>query len=340
MKYNMNENLSNYINEFQEVWNDKCMNYELIENELEAVKRIIVIGDIHGDMNVLIKCLLLAKVINNKRQWIGGKDVIVQVGDQIDSCRFNGTKCDEINNYEIDSPDDIKILFFMTKLHNKAIKHGGAVYSLMGNHELMNAMGDMTYVSYSNLKYLEKNNIDDNKHKNGMDIRKNLFKPGNTIANFLACTRKVALKIGSNLFVHAGIVENISKEYNINDMNQALTLYLLNKSSNIDKFNNDFMGKDSPLWTRDYNNMNYCNNINTITNTYKVGRIIVGHTPQLNHGIKDKCDGKIWFTDVAMSQSFNMFDEQLKKNGKKNKNRECQILEILNDGETINIISK
>ena len=333
----MNKMLSKYNDEFQQVWNDKCMNYEFIESELKAVPRIIVIGDIHGDMKALIKCLEIAKVINKKRQWIGEDTVIVQVGDQIDSCRFNGMKCDEINNYEIDSPDDIKILFFMTKLHNKAVKHGGAVYSLMGNHELMNVVGDMTYVSYSNLKYLKNNSINDNTMENGIAIRKELFKPGNIIANFLACTRKVALKIGSNLFVHAGIVENISKEYNIDDMNKALTLYLLNKSNDINKFNNDFMGKDSPLWTRDYNNSNpdNCNSINTITDTYKVGRIIVGHTPQLNHGIRPSCNDKIWFTDVAMSHSFNIFDENLVKTGKKNKHRECQVLEILKDGEII-----
>ena len=376
--------LRDYIDEFKQEMNYKCMNYDDIPNELLAVPRIIVIGDIHGDMKVLIKCLEIAKVINNKRQWIGGSTVIVQVGDQIDSCRFNGVdSCNLPNNYGVDLPDDIKILFFMSKLHKKAIKHNGAVYSLMGNHELMNVMGDMTYVSHSNLKYLEKKDIDNNNYKNGIDIRKDLFKPGNTIASFLACTRKMALKIGSNLFVHGGIVNNINNMYNLNDMNGALKLYLLGLHNSNDfnnTFNNIFMNQDSPLWTREYNKLkkdkvsmrlervekdysegisrgdlshstivnrgrvgdysiedeNACNRVTElISKMYKVGRIYVGHTPQLDEGISSRCNRNVWLTDVAMSYSF----DKLNHNGIKNKHRECQVLEILDDGREINILS-
>ena len=49
--------------------------------------------------------------------------------------------------------------------------------------------------------------------KDGMEARKYLFTPGNPISNFLACTRQVALIIGSNLFVHAGILPHIANKY-------------------------------------------------------------------------------------------------------------------------------
>ena len=32
----------------------------------------------------------------------------------------------------------------MTKLHKKASKDGGAVYSLLGNHELLNSLGNFS----------------------------------------------------------------------------------------------------------------------------------------------------------------------------------------------------
>ena len=91
---------------------------------------------------------------NHLIEWIGGDTVIVQVGDQIDSCRYDGLNtCNDPTNYEFDEPHDINILYFMTALHKKAAAKGGAVYSLMGNHELMNVRGDLSYVSHSNIQY-------------------------------------------------------------------------------------------------------------------------------------------------------------------------------------------
>ena len=67
--------------------------------------RIISIGDIHGDIELMLNTLLISKVIqkklnketnnielNNKGkieyyEWIGDDTIVVQVGDQIDRCR-------------------------------------------------------------------------------------------------------------------------------------------------------------------------------------------------------------------------------------------------------------
>ena len=55
---------------------------------LPPVRRIIAIGDIHGDFRALIKCLRLAKLVNERWEWIGGDTVVIQLGDQVDSkCR-------------------------------------------------------------------------------------------------------------------------------------------------------------------------------------------------------------------------------------------------------------
>ena len=40
-----------------------------------------------------------------------------------------------------------------------------------------------------------------------MENRIKYFKPGNKLSNFLACTRKMILIIGDNLFVHAGLIK-------------------------------------------------------------------------------------------------------------------------------------
>jgi len=333
----MNILLSKYLSNFNNIWNDKCENYKYLPNILPEVERIIVIGDIHGDIDILYKCLELAKLIDGDKNWIGGETVVVQVGDQIDSCRFDGiNSCNDINNYKLkDNANDINILYFMTNLHKKALAVGGAIYSLMGNHELMNVMGDMNYVSYNNRKQFNNYKMDNgNIIQDGTIARQLLFSPGNKISNFLACTRKIALIIGNNLFVHAGIVPQMIKKYKIEDINNLLTLFLLNELEEPDIFHDVLMsGKYSPLWTREFGNSkmdsNKCNELmNPITEVYNVGRIIVGHTPQLEKGITKICKNRIVLTDAGMGEAFDAFDKNYIKTGKKNKHREAQVLEI------------
>jgi len=334
--------MEKYLSNFNSVWENKCKNNKYLPNILPAVDRIIVIGDIHGDINILYKCLKIGKVVDDNLNWIGGETVVVQVGDQIDSCRYDGkNSCNDINNYKNDKANDINILYFMTNLHDKALKYGGAVYSLMGNHELMNVMGDTTYVSYNNNKQLNNIIINGKTVEDGMTARKILFSPGNKISNFLACTRKIALIIGNNLFVHAGIVPQMINRYKIDDLNKLLTLFLLDELKEPEIFYDVMMsGKYSPLWTREFGNAKMtnekCNELmNPIEKVYQVGRVIVGHTPQLNHGITKICQDRIILTDVGMAEAFDNFDETKIITGKKSKHRQAQVLEILKNKLTV-----
>ena len=333
--------MDDFVNQFNAIYNDKCSQFDNLPSIIPAVKRIIVIGDIHGDMGKLIECLKIAKLIRkdgSKWKWIGKDTIVVQVGDQIDSCRNNGVdRCDDPNTYtpENDNPQDIDILYFMTELHTMASKHGGAVYSLMGNHEFMNVTGDMSYVSHKNLKHLSNyRTYDGNIIKDGKEARKFIFSPGNDIANFLACTRKVALIIGSNLFVHAGILPVIAHKYKVNDINAIMSLLLLNELDNPKIFNDLFInGSTSPLWTRMFGFKidNCIELLQPLKDIYNVNNIYVGHTPQVNTGIASQCNNRVWMTDVGMSHSFDMYFPN-------NRARNAQVLEILNDGEKFNIL--
>ncbi len=323
------------IDTFNKIYKSKCSKHKLFPSTLPPVNRIIVIGDIHGDFNKLISCLKLAKVIDDKYNWIGNDTVIVQVGDQIDSCRLNnGIDCNTqiISN---DTPDDLNILYFMTKLHKKASKFGGAVYSLIGNHELLNSLGDLSYVSHNNIR-----SFDNYKTRNGTIIKDGYnartfaFTPGNDIANFLACTRKIALIIGSNLFVHGGVVPHIANKYKIDDMNKLLTLFLLGEIEQPEYFSDLFIsGSTSPLWTRVFGmKVNNCDFLmNPLKEIYNVNKIYVGHTPQLKNGIHSQCNDSIWMTDIGLSHAFDKY--------KKHNIKKVQVLEILND-HIINILSE
>jgi len=331
---------------FADMWRSQCssFNINIQPSILPPVKRIIVLGDIHGDWSIMIKMLKLANVIDENLQWIGGDTVVVQVGDQIDRCR--NLPCNNQNSTKDDEGNDWKILQFFTDLHKLAEVMGGAVYSLMGNHELMNVDGNLNYVSYKGLR-----EFDNYKGiKDGAEARAYAFKPGNEMSEFLACTRQVALIIGSNLFVHGGILPEIAKKYNVQNINKLMSLYLWDKLNNSSNYN-DLLSSSSlsPLWTRMFGHMGqavYSNDLN-ITETkekcdslmnplkelYKINRLFIGHTPLMQNGIGNICNGQIWLTDYGSSKAFDKFD-----NNGRSKSRQPQVLEILNDGQQINII--
>ena len=229
---------------FKKVWKEKCSKYN-VESQphiLPPVKRIIVIGDIHGDKEMTLESLKIAKLIDNNGEWIGGDTVVVQVGDQVDRCRYTGIPCNLKQATDNDEGNDWEILQYFTKLHKQAREVGGAVYSLIGNHELMNVSGDFRYVSYEGLREFDNyKKPDGTGFKDGKEARKWAFDLGNPISEFLACTRQVALIIGSNLFVHGGILPQIAKKYSVKTLNELMSLYLFDmlkdKSKYYDVFN-------------------------------------------------------------------------------------------------------
>jgi hypothetical protein len=351
---NSHKELEDYIQNvynFKKIWKNKCSKYDIKSQPhiLPPVKRIIVIGDIHGDWEMTLESLKIAKLIDDKGNWNGGETVVVQVGDQIDRCRYKDIPCNNKEATENDEGNDWKILQYFTELHKQAQKVGGAVYSLLGNHELMNVDGDFRYVSYEGIQeFKDYKKSDGSGFKDGKEARKWAFDLGNPISEFLACTRMVALKIGSNLFVHGGILPEISKKYSVKNLNQLMSLYLL-KELDKNMFKDFFNSNKSPLWTREFANMNInkdkCKNLlDPLKEIYQVDKIFVGHTPILEYGISSVCDGKIWLTDYGLSKAFDKFDKQLNttesssEEKHRSNTRKAHVLEILDDGKIINIL--
>ncbi|MEE8583874.1 MAG: metallophosphoesterase [Acidobacteriota bacterium] len=95
-----------------------------------ALVRIVAVGDVHGDLPGLRTILKEAGIIDAQGNWAGGTSTFVQTGDLLDR-----------------GPDDKAVLDFMIDLQKKAQQAGGRVISLLGNHEVMNMMGDWRYVS-------------------------------------------------------------------------------------------------------------------------------------------------------------------------------------------------
>jgi len=351
-KYNKDKEIEDI-----EIHGEYCKGYKWYPLIWEKQKRIIAIGDLHGDFNLLINALRLAKVIDNDNNWTGGETVVVQVGDQLDGCRADIRKnenCDDpdlenLSLYadKLDIAEDVKIMEFLNDLNKQAIKAGGAIISLLGNHELMNVNGQMNYVSYNDIQkfknYKDPNN-ENLKFDTPKDARIHAFKPGNEYAKLMACSRLPAVIIGSFVFVHAGFIHafmeklQIKKKDDLYKISVALRKWLLGLIDKDNVSNIINAPKESMFWVRIINSLpknrnneheEACEDIKKVLEIFDVKSMVIGHTPQFinNKGINSECSDQLWQIDFGGSFAFQKFDE--------NNNfidlRNVQVLEILND---------
>ncbi len=277
---------------------------------LLPVKRIIAIGDLHGDYRASILSLRKARVINEKNKWIGGDTVVVQLGDQLD----RGGRSDN----STDEDSEFKIMNMFDRLHKQAKLYGGAVYSLIGNHELMNVLGDFSYTSKMGIK-----------HFGNKEGRLEQFKSGGRLATKMARTRNVVLRIGDWIFVHGGMTPRLAQKYKIVEINSLMRKYLLGdeKLEQDKSFRELFLNNGSLLWTRRYSeDKPDCKTLTETLRCLGAKKMVVGHTPQGE--INCKCRNNVWRVDTGMSQAF----------GKRKGQDRVQVLEILNNGKQVNII--
>jgi hypothetical protein len=277
------------------------MNYctQLPKAQIKAVPRIIVIGDIHGDWAALKSALKVAGITNHHNDWLGGKTHVVQVGDLVDRAVRGGSG---------DEKSESKILNHLIDLKFKALKKGGDVHLLLGNHELMNVAGNFSYVSPMGLTDFD-------------GERTKAFKPGGKTAKLLACNANTVVKIGGWVFSHAGITSNITQKYTIEQVNTQVRDYLLG---------NSMMNRDHPImdifWHRKYGNETSCPLVHDALNNWKARNMAIGHTVQ-SEGINSLCEDALWKVDIGMSDAFGH-----------GQGKRIEVLEILDDGDTINIL--
>jgi hypothetical protein len=250
--------------------------------------RIVIIGDIHGDIRRFKDILIDAKIINKNIEWIAEpkNTIVVQMGDQVDSINRDPS----LEEWEV--LPDVEMIFFTNLLNKIALSKGGRVISLIGNHELMNIIGNYSYVSQKSL------NNDNNK-------RRDLFKPNGSLSVILS-QRPIVVKIGKLLFCHAGLTLehlNVLKKYNkdISYINSIWKNFIKNNAILIEDkeiFDTIILGNDGILWTRDLNDTDdLVKLLDSIGCLYMfVGHTVVERVRLINN--------RIWYTDTGISRSF------------------------------------
>src|SRR5437588_375363 len=87
---------------------------------MSASQRVLVIGDIHGELEKLVTVFRDAGLLDEALSWRGGSSTVWFMGDFFDR-----------------GPDGIAVVDFIMRLQQEATTAGGSIHSLLGNHEVL-----------------------------------------------------------------------------------------------------------------------------------------------------------------------------------------------------------
>lgn len=268
-------------------------------------QRLVAVGDLHGDVAHAQKVLRMANVIDDTSAWIAGTDILVQTGDIVD----RGT-------YALD------IYRMMRNLREQASAHGGGVVSILGNHEIMNAIGDWRYVTSEDIKRF--GSIEERRQSLSVDG----WLGQEWLANYSA-TASIALGPYPSSprlsFTHGSLRPSYSNltpyPSAINSLGHSLLLKALtpplakpyppNRYSGLPngstKEEAELYAEGGPFWWRGLAEMPdeavVCDWARELREKLGVRRIVGGHTPNFER-IVDRCNASIIIIDTGISSAY------------------------------------
>ncbi|KAK7195370.1 serine/threonine phosphatase [Novymonas esmeraldas] len=249
-------------------------------------RRIVAVGDLHGDYEQSISVFRLTRLIDNRNHWIGEDTFLVQLGDILDV-----------------GPDDIRIVRLLMKLREEAQAKGGDVVELLGNHELRNFRGDYTAVDPASLAA-----------DGGQAGRDALLSNTSDVGQYLR-TRKAIFRYGPFLFMHggfstatAGMITSLRKA---EEFNVELAKALMNGTispmarNGLDLTEDEVSDVANPILVRSILDVK-CDALSKVLDKKFPGiqSVVVGHVP---HDPRDfggwrLCGGRLIDIDFGMSR--------------------------------------
>lgn len=256
-----------------------------------AQPRVVVIGDLHSDIQAAHQAFRLAGATDENDLWIGGALNIVQLGDMIGR-----------------SDDERQVLDFLFSMREQAQAAGGKVHLLVGNHEVMGARVDNQAVGlnpfpgYEDLVDLDLADprlaiLADYQKKRGAALM-----AGGPYAKRFAQLPTV-LQLGRTVYVHGGVVPRWA-EYGLDKINAEVSHWLFGACAEPDSSLGVDDG-DRVMWTRQFSSSVDATDCAVLEQSLAIlgaSRMIVAHTVQST--ITSYCDGKVWAVDVGMSRYY------------------------------------
>lgn len=257
---------------FMFVLRDPVFDYESV---FEAPEEIFVMSDIEGNYLDFVDILKNNSIVDNNLNWSFGKGHLVLLGDFVDRGRFV-----------------TQVLWLIYKLELEAAESGGKVHFILGNHEVMNVIGDARYVhdKYHILSYLI-----------GMDIRD--FYSNNSFLGRWIRSKNVMEKIGNYIFVHGGISDSlVHAGLSIARINNIVRDFMARPDSVTDLYAPLVLNEYGVLWYRGlitdyiYYEKATPDELDEILSFYDATNIVIGHS--IVDEISCDYDGKVIRIDV------------------------------------------
>lgn len=282
----------------------------LCQDTFDGVERIVAVGDIHGDFDAFVRILRSAEVIDKDNAWTGGTTHLVQTGDFLDR-----------------GAESRKVMDLLMGLEEQAGRAGGKVHVLLGNHEVMNLVGDLRYVSagefesYKSPKAEElqrrafeseataQQRRDDNyrrtwekQHPLGWVEHRLAFSQAGTYGRWLR-QKNTIVRINAVLFLHAGISPQYASA-GIGEINNRVRAELLKDPTQIR--GGILVDPDGPLWYRGMSQAGepeLAAHVDKVLKAYGVEHVVVAHTPTPGV-VTPRFSGKVIMIDVSLSDAF------------------------------------
>jgi len=257
-----------------DLWNT----IQIPETNYSGINRLMVIGDIHGGYDSLVLFLRNNNVIDDQHNWTWGDGHVLFLGDIFD----RGDKVTEA-------------LWLIYRLEHQAVRNGGFVHLILGNHEVMTLEKDHRFLTDKYFYLCKKLNI----------TYGNLYNKNTVLGKWLR-SKNTIVKIDDKLFVHAGISTDIPKTGLSPEELNIMVRYFLNYPERNRKFGLKarelIMGMRGPFWYRGYVEDHYYidpltdKDISSILNYYGVSSIYIGHTNV--DKISTRFEGRVIMMDV------------------------------------------
>jgi hypothetical protein len=222
-------------------------------SEYRKPGRLLAVSDIEGNFQSFCRLLVKNKVVDKYLNWVFEDGHLVIVGD----CFDRGEQV-------------IECLWLIYMLEEKAVRHGGKVHFILGNHEIMNMNGDWRYI-HPKYAFSPQSRRPPTALYGGND---ELWK--------WLCTKNIMEKIGNILFVHGGIAESIVQlNLSVTEINNRSRPFYkqatgLPENKGLYAILNS---NQSPFWYRGYYEDSFAEkSIDDVLSHFRVKTIVTGHT--------------------------------------------------------------